>query len=49
MTDRRRFLAKAGGGMAAVAAAAIADAPNVIAKAGGLVPPRATARLGESS
>ncbi len=49
MTERRRFLAKASGAMAAVAAAAITDAPNVIAKAGGLVPPRATARLGESS
>jgi TRAP-type mannitol/chloroaromatic compound transport system substrate-binding protein len=32
MTDRRRFLTKAGGAMAAVAAAAIVDAPNVIAQ-----------------
>src|SRR6266852_5174599 len=32
MTERRRFLVKAGGAMAAVAAAAIADAPNVIAQ-----------------
>jgi TRAP-type mannitol/chloroaromatic compound transport system substrate-binding protein len=32
MTDRRRFLAKAGGAMAAVAAATIAEAPNVIAQ-----------------
>ena len=32
MTDRRRFLAKASGAMAAAAAAAIADAPNVIAQ-----------------
>jgi TRAP-type mannitol/chloroaromatic compound transport system substrate-binding protein len=32
MTGRRRFLAKAGGAMAAVAAAAVADAPNVIAQ-----------------
>ena len=49
MTERRRFVAKASGAMATVAAAAIADALKVIAKAGGLVPPRATARLGESS
>ena len=32
MTERRRFIAKAGGVMAAVAAAAIVDAPNVIAQ-----------------
>jgi TRAP-type mannitol/chloroaromatic compound transport system substrate-binding protein len=32
ITNRRRFLVRAGGGMAAVAAAAIADAPNVIAQ-----------------
>ncbi|HWN01965.1 MAG TPA: twin-arginine translocation signal domain-containing protein, partial [Candidatus Dormibacteraeota bacterium] len=32
MTERRRFLVKAGGAMAAVAAAAIVDAPNVIAQ-----------------
>jgi TRAP-type mannitol/chloroaromatic compound transport system substrate-binding protein len=32
MSDRRRFLAKASGAMAAVAAATIADAPNVIAQ-----------------
>jgi TRAP-type mannitol/chloroaromatic compound transport system substrate-binding protein len=32
MTDRRRFLAKASGAMAAVAAATIAEAPNVIAQ-----------------
>jgi len=32
MTGRRRFLAKAGGAMAGVAAAAITDAPNVIAQ-----------------
>jgi TRAP-type mannitol/chloroaromatic compound transport system substrate-binding protein len=32
MSDRRRFLAKARGAMAAVAAATIADAPNVIAQ-----------------
>ena len=32
MTDRRRFIAKASGAMAAVAAAAIVDAPNVIAQ-----------------
>ena len=32
MTERRRFLAKAGGALAAVAAAAIVDAPNVIAQ-----------------
>jgi TRAP-type mannitol/chloroaromatic compound transport system substrate-binding protein len=32
MTERRRFLAKAGGAMAAVAASAIVDAPNVIAQ-----------------
>jgi tripartite ATP-independent transporter DctP family solute receptor len=32
MTDRRRFIAKAGGAMAAIAAAAVADAPNVIAQ-----------------
>jgi len=32
MTGRRRFLAKASGAMAAVAAAAITDAPNVIAQ-----------------
>jgi TRAP-type mannitol/chloroaromatic compound transport system substrate-binding protein len=31
MTERRRFIAKAGGMMAAVAAATIVDAPNVIA------------------
>ena len=32
MTERRRFLAKAGSAMAAAAAAAIIDAPNVIAQ-----------------
>ena len=32
MTGRRRFLAKAGGAMAAAATAAITDAPNVIAQ-----------------
>ncbi len=32
MTERRRFLARAGGAMAAVAAAAIVDAPSVIAQ-----------------
>ena len=32
MTERRRFIVKAGGAMAAVAAAAIVDAPNVIAQ-----------------
>src|SRR5229473_3392469 len=32
MTDRRRFLAKAGGVVATVAAATITDAPNVIAQ-----------------
>ena len=32
MTERRRFLVKAGGALAAVAAAAIIDAPNVIAQ-----------------
>jgi TRAP-type mannitol/chloroaromatic compound transport system substrate-binding protein len=32
MTDRRKFLAKASGGVAALATAAIADAPNVIAQ-----------------
>src|SRR5258705_9541830 len=32
MTERRRFIATAGGVMAAVAAAAIVDAPNVIAQ-----------------
>ena len=32
MTERRRFLVKAGGALAAVAAAAIVDAPNVIAQ-----------------
>jgi TRAP-type mannitol/chloroaromatic compound transport system substrate-binding protein len=32
MTNRRRFIAKASGAMAAVAAAAIVDAPNVIAQ-----------------
>ena len=32
MTERRRFLAKAGGAMAAAAAAVITDAPNVIAQ-----------------
>jgi TRAP-type mannitol/chloroaromatic compound transport system substrate-binding protein len=32
MTDRRRFIAKASGGIAAVAAAAIVDAPKVIAQ-----------------
>jgi len=32
MTERRRFIAKAGGMMAAAAAAAIVDAPNVIAQ-----------------
>ena len=32
MTERRRFIVKAGGAMAAVAAAAILDAPNVIAQ-----------------
>jgi TRAP-type mannitol/chloroaromatic compound transport system substrate-binding protein len=32
MTGRRRFLAKAGGAMAAVAAATVTDAPNVIAQ-----------------
>src|SRR5499433_1442061 len=32
MTDRRRFLAKASGAMAAAATAIIADAPNVIAQ-----------------
>ena len=31
-TERRRFIMKAGGAMAAVAAAAIVDAPNVIAQ-----------------
>jgi len=31
-TERRRFIVKAGGAMAAVAAAAIVDAPNVIAQ-----------------
>jgi TRAP-type mannitol/chloroaromatic compound transport system substrate-binding protein len=33
MTERRRFIVKAGGAMAAVAAAGILDAPNVIAQA----------------
>jgi TRAP-type mannitol/chloroaromatic compound transport system substrate-binding protein len=32
MTERRRFIVKAGGAMAAVAAATIVDAPNVIAQ-----------------
>jgi len=32
MTERRRFIATAGGAVAAVAAAAIVDAPNVIAQ-----------------
>ena len=32
MTERRRFLATASGAMAAVAAAVITDAPNVIAQ-----------------
>jgi len=32
ITERRRFIAKAGGVMAAAAAAAIVDAPNVIAQ-----------------
>jgi len=32
MTDRRKFLAKASGGVATLATAAIADAPNVIAQ-----------------
>ena len=32
MSERRRFIAKASGAMAAVAAAAIVDAPNVIAQ-----------------
>jgi TRAP-type mannitol/chloroaromatic compound transport system substrate-binding protein len=32
MSERRRFLVKAGGAMAAVAATAISDAPNVIAQ-----------------
>jgi TRAP-type mannitol/chloroaromatic compound transport system substrate-binding protein len=32
MTDRRRFLAKASGAMAAMAAAVLVDAPNVIAQ-----------------
>src|SRR3990172_5467282 len=32
MTDRRRFITKAGGAIAAVAAAAVTDAPNVIAQ-----------------
>jgi len=32
MTDRRRFLAKASGAVATVAAAAVVDAPNVIAQ-----------------
>ena len=32
ITERRRFIAKAGGVMAAPAAAAIVDAPNVIAQ-----------------
>jgi len=32
LTERRRFLVKAGGALAAVAAAAIVDAPNVIAQ-----------------
>ena len=32
MTERRRFIVKAGGAMAAAAAAAIVDAPNVIAQ-----------------
>src|SRR3970282_1858510 len=32
MTDRRRFIVRAGGAMAAVAAGAIVDAPNVIAQ-----------------
>jgi TRAP-type mannitol/chloroaromatic compound transport system substrate-binding protein len=32
MTERRRFLAKASGAMAAVAAATIVDAPNIIAQ-----------------
>jgi TRAP-type mannitol/chloroaromatic compound transport system substrate-binding protein len=32
MTERRRFIVKAGGAMAAVAAAATVDAPNVIAQ-----------------
>ncbi|HET9489096.1 MAG TPA: ABC transporter substrate-binding protein, partial [Methylomirabilota bacterium] len=32
MTERRRFLAKASGTMAAVAAAAMTDAPRVIAQ-----------------
>ena len=31
-TERRRFIVKAGGAMAAVAASAIVDAPNVIAQ-----------------
>src|SRR4029453_15433185 len=32
MSDRRRFIAKAGGAVAAAAATAITDAPNVIAQ-----------------
>jgi TRAP-type mannitol/chloroaromatic compound transport system substrate-binding protein len=32
MTERRRFIVKAGGAIAAVAASAITDAPNVIAQ-----------------
>ena len=32
MTERRRFIAKAGGVLAAVAAAALVDAPNIIAQ-----------------
>jgi len=32
MTNRRRFLAKASGAAAAVAAATIVDAPNIIAQ-----------------
>lgn len=32
MTERRRFIVKAGGAIAAVAAATIVDAPNVIAQ-----------------
>ena len=31
MNERRRFIVKTGGAIAAVAAAAIVDAPNVIA------------------
>jgi len=32
MTERRRFIVKAGGAVAAIAASAIVDAPNVIAQ-----------------